>query len=139
MERSLVLIKPDAMQRDLAGTIITRLEKQGLKLVALKMLHLDKTLARRHYAIHSDKPFFNGLVDYISSAPIVAAVFEGEKAVEIIRKAMGATDPAKAEAGTIRGDFGLDIERNTVHGSDSMETAEEEIKLFFSDDEIFSY
>ena len=139
MERSLVLIKPDAMERDLAGTIITRLESQGLKLVALKMLHLDKALAKRLYAIHAGKPFFDDLVNYISSAPIVAAVFEGKGAVEVIRKAMGATDPAKAEAGTIRGDFGLDIERNTIHGSDSVETAEEEIKLFFSEDEIFSY
>ena len=139
MEKSLVLIKPDAMQRGLAGTIITRLEKQGLKLVAIRMLHLDKALARRHYAIHKDKPFFNGLVDYISSTPIVAAVFEGEGAIAVIRKTMGATDPAKAEAGTIRGDFGVDIEHNSVHGSDSVETAEKEIKLFFSEDEIFNY
>ncbi len=139
MEKSLVLIKPDAMQRGLAGTIITRLEKQELKLVALKMLHLDKALAQRHYAIHKDKPFFNGLVDYISSAPIVAAVFDGEGAIAQIRKIMGATDPAKAEAGTIRGDFGVDIEHNSVHGSDSVETAEEEIKLFFPEDEIFNY
>ena len=139
MERSLVLIKPDAIQRGLAGTIITRLESQGLKLVALKMLHLDKALARRHYAIHRDKPFFESLVDYISSAPIIAIIFEGKRAVEVIRETMGPTDPAKAEAGTIRGDFGLDIGRNTIHGSDSVETAEEEIKLFFSEDEIFNY
>ncbi len=139
MERSLVLIKPDAIQRGLAGTIISRLEKPGLKLVALKMLRMDKALAKRHYAIHTGKPFFEGLVNYISSAPIIAAVFEGEGAVGVIRKLMGATDPAKAEAETIRGDFGLDIERNAVHGSDSVETAEEEIKLFFSENEIFNY
>jgi nucleoside-diphosphate kinase len=139
MERSLVLIKPDAMQRGLAGTIIGRLEQQGLKLVALKLLHLDKALAKKHYAIHSDKPFFDRLVNYITSTPIIAAVFEGEGAVELIRKIMGTTDPAKAEAGTIRGDLGLDIERNTVHGSDSVETAEKEIKLFFTEDEIFDY
>ena len=139
MERSLVLIKPDAMQRRLAGTIISRLEKQGLKLVALKMLHLDRALAEQHYAIHKDKPFFNDLVNYISSAPIIALVLEGKKAVEIIRKTMGSTDPAQAEAGTIRGDFGLDIGRNTVHGSDSLETAKEEIRLLFSKDEMFSY
>jgi len=139
MERSLVLIKPDAIQRGLAGTIITRLEKQGLKLVAIRMLHLDKALARQHYAIHKDKPFFNDLVDYISSTPIVAAVFEGEGAIAVIRKTMGATDPAKAEAGTIRGDFGVDIQHNSVHGSDSAETAGKEIKLFFSEDEIFNY
>jgi nucleoside-diphosphate kinase len=139
MERSLVLIKPDAMQRGLAGTIIARLEKLGLKLVAIKMLQLDKALAQRHYAVHESKPFYESLVNYISSAPIIAGVFEGKGAVEIARKAMGATDPAKAEAGTIRGDFGLDIERNTIHGSDSVATAEEEIKLFFPEDEIFSY
>ena len=139
MERSLVLIKPDAMQRSLAGTIISRLEGQGLKLVALRMLHLDKALAERHYAIHAGKPFFKDVINYITSTPIVAVVFEGEGAVEVIRKIMGATDPAKAEPGTIRGDFGLDIERNSVHGSDSIATAEEEIKLFFSQGEIFGY
>jgi len=138
MEKSLVLIKPDAMQRGLADTIVSRLEGEGLRLVARKTLHLDKALARRHYAIHRDKPFFEGLVNYITTAPIIAVVFEGKGAVALIRKAMGATDPAKAEAGTIRGDFGLDIERNTVHGSDSVKTAEEEIKLFFAEDEIFS-
>ena len=139
MERSLVLIKPDAMQRGLVGTIINRIEEVGLKPVAAKMLHMDKELARRHYAIHKDKPFFNSLVNYITSAPIIAIIFEGEKAVEIIRKTMGATDPAKAEAGTIRSDFGLDIEHNTIHGSDSTKTANEEISLFFRGDEIFGY
>ena len=137
MERSLVLIKPDAMQRGLAGTIISRLEGQGLKPVALKMLHLDKALAERHYTIHADKPFFEDLVNYITATPIIAIVFEGEGAVETIRTIMGATDPAQAEPGTIRGDFGSDIQHNVVHGSDSVETAEEEIKLFFAEDEIF--
>ncbi len=137
MERSLVIIKPDAMQRGLAGAIISRLEQRGPKLVAIKMLHLDKALARRHYAVHADKPFFDDVVDYISSGPIIAIIFEGESAVEVVRETMGATDPAKAEPGTIRGDFGLDIERNAIHGSDSVETAEEEIKLLFSQDEIF--
>ena len=139
MERSLVLIKPDAMQRNLADTIISRLENLGLKLVARKMLQPDKALAQRHYAVHKDKPFYNDLVNYISSAPIIACVFEGEGAVEAIRKEMGTTDPAQAEKGTIRGDFGLDIQQNAVHGSDSIETAEKEIKLFFADDEIFDY
>jgi len=139
MERSLVLIKPDGVQRGLAGAVIARLEEGGLKLVALKMLRLNKEMARRHYAIHKDKPFFNNLVDYISSAPIVAAVFAGEQAVSAIRKIMGATDPAKAEKGTIRGDFGQDIERNTVHGSDAVETAATEISLFFAPNEIVSY
>ncbi len=137
MERSLILIKPDAMQRRLAGAIISRLEGQGLKLVALKMLHMDKALAEQHYAIHAGKPFFAELINYIISTPIIASVFEGKRAVELIRKIMGATDPAKAEPGTIRGDFGLDIQRNVVHGSDSMETAEKEIKLFFAEDEIY--
>ena len=139
MERSLVLIKPDAMQRKLAGTIISRLEGQGLKPVALKMLHMDKALATRHYAIHADKPFFEDLINYITSTPIVAIIFEGKGAVEVIRKMMGATDPAKAEPGTIRADFGLDIQHNVVHGSDSIETAEKEIKLFFAENEIFDY
>ncbi len=138
MESSLVLIKPDAMQRGLAGTIIGRLEGAGLKLVALKMLHVDRALAERHYAIHRDKPFYEELVNYITSTPIVAAVFQGEGAVELIRKVMGATDPAKAEAGTIRSDFGLDIQRNSTHASDSVANAETEIKLFFTQGEIFS-
>ena len=138
MERSLVLIKPDAVHTGLGGTIISRLEGQGLRLAALKMLHMDKALAQRHYAVHRDKPFFENLVNYITSAPIIAMVFEGEGAVERIRKVMGATDPAKAEEGTIRRDFGLNIERNAVHGSDSVENAEKEIKLFFAEDETFS-
>ena len=139
MERSLVLIKPDAMQRGLAGTIIARMEERKLKVVAIKMLHMDKALAERHYAIHRGKPFFADLVSYISSAPIIAIVFEGKGAVEVARKTMGATDPARAEAGTIRADFGLDIMRNLVHGSDSVENAAGEIKLFFSEAEIFDY
>lgn len=139
MEKSLVLIKPDAMERGLAGTIISRLEKTGVKLVAMKMLHMDRELAHRHYAVHKDKPFFNNLVNYITSGPIIATVFEGKNAIEVIRKTAGATDPAKAEAGTIRADFGLNIEHNCVHGSDSPETAAVEIKLYFSEDEMFSY
>ena len=139
MERSLVLIKPDAIRRRLGGAIISRLEGQGLKTVALKMLHMDKALAERHYAVHAGKPFFADLISYITSTPIIAVVFEGNRAVETIRKIMGATDPAKAEAGTIRHDFGLDVQQNSVHGSDAPETAEKEIKLFFAKDEIFSY
>ena len=139
MERSLVLIKPDAMKRRLGGTIIGRLEQKGLRVVGLKMLHMDEALASRHYAIHADKPFFEDLIEYITSTPIIAVVFEGEGVVEVIRKTMGATNPAKAEPGTIRRDFGLDIQQNTIHGSDSLETAEKEIKLFFKDSEIFKY
>jgi len=127
------------MQRHLGSAIIGRLEGQGLNMVALKMLHLDEALARRHYAIHADKPFFEELISYITSTPIVAAVFAGEGAVAAIRRIMGSTDPAKAEAGTIRADFGLDIQQNAVHGSDSVETAEEEVNRFFSGEEIFDY
>ncbi len=139
MEKSLVLVKPDAVPRGLTGAIISRLEGKGLKLVGLRMLHMDRALAQRHYAVHKSKPFFTRLVDYITSGPIVAMVFAGDNAVEVIRKIMGATDPAKAEKGTIRGDFGLDIERNSVHGSDSPQTAAEEVKLFFTEKEIFNY
>ena len=139
MERTLVLVKPDAVQRGLIGEVISRIEKTGLKLVALKMLHMDKELAGRHYAIHQGKPFFEGLVGFITSSPLVAAVFEGTNAVEVVRKTMGATDPVKAAPGTIRGDLALDIGRNAVHGSDSKENAEKEINLFFSPREIVSY
>ncbi len=139
MERSLVLIKPDAMQRKAAGEIINRFESQGLKLVALRMLHMDRTMAEKHYAVHADKPFFKDLVDYIISTPIIAAVFEGKGAVVKIRGIMGATDPAKAGPETIRKDLGLDILQNSVHGSDSIESAEKEIELFFKDNEIFDY
>jgi len=139
MERSLVLIKPDAIQRGLAGEIISRLERKGLKIVAIKMLHMDKNLAQRHYAIHKGKAFFNDLVDFITSSPLIAIVFQGKNAVEIIRQMMGETDPAKAKPGTIRGDFGIDIGHNLIHGSDSLENASKEIDLFFSAEEIFNY
>jgi nucleoside-diphosphate kinase len=139
MERSLVLVKPDAMQRGFGGAIIGRLQGQGLKLVALKMLWMDKALAGRHYAVHTGKPFFEDLIKYIISSPIIAAVFEGEGAVAKVRTIMGATDPAKAAPGTIRADFGIDIQQNAVHGSDSPENAKKEIELFFSGKEIFDY
>lgn len=137
MEKSLVLIKPDAMERGLATEILSRLEGAGLQLIALRMLHMDRALAERHYAIHRDKPFFKDLVDYIISTPIVAAVFAGNNAVIRIRELMGATDPEKAAAGTIRKDFGLDIQRNATHASDSPENAEKEIEIFFSKKELF--
>jgi nucleoside-diphosphate kinase len=139
MERSLVLIKPDAIQRGLAGEIISRLERKGLKIVAMKMLHMDKNLAQRHYAIHKGKAFFDDLVNFITSSPLIAIVFQGKNAVEIIRQMMGETDPAKASSGTIRGDFGIDIGHNLVHSSDSLENASKEIDLFFSAEEIFNY
>jgi nucleoside-diphosphate kinase len=137
MEKSLVLVKPDAMERGLAGAIIGRVQAEGLKLIGLKMFHVDKALAAKHYAVHQGKHFFNDLVDYITSTPIVAAAFEGEKAIERIRKAMGATDPANAAPGTIRKDFGIDLQRNSIHGSDSPENGEKEIALFFTKKELF--
>jgi nucleoside-diphosphate kinase len=137
MERSLVLVKPDAMERQLAGVIIGRLQGEGLKLLALKMLRVDKALAERHYAVHKGKAFYNDLVDYITSIPIVAAAFEGENAIERIRQIMGATDPSKAAPGTIRKEYGLDIQRNSTHASDSPENGAREIALFFRKREIF--
>jgi nucleoside-diphosphate kinase len=137
MERSLVLVKPDAMERQLAGVIIGRLQAEGLKLIGLKMLHMDRALAERHYAIHKGKPFFEGLVVYMTSTPIVAAAFEGEDAIARIRKIMGATDPAKAAPGTIRKDYGLDMQRNSTHASDSPENGEKEIANFFTKKELF--
>ena len=137
MERSLVLIKPDAMERNLGCTILSRVESKGLKLIGLKLLHVDKALAHRHYAVHTGKPFFDGLIAYITSTPIIAAAFQGENAVQRIRDIMGATDPAKAAQGTIRRDFGESIERNSVHGSDSKENGEKEVGLFFKTAELF--
>lgn len=139
MERTLVLIKPDAVQRGLIGQITARLEARGLKIVAMKMLRMDEALARRHYAVHEGKPFFPGLVSFITSSPIIAMVLEGRKAVEIVRSTMGATDAALAIPGTIRGDWGIDMGHNMVHGSDSIENARKEIALFFREEEILSY
>lgn len=139
MKRTLVLLKPDALERGLVGEIISRLEGQGLKIVAVKMIWVDGALAKRHYAVHEGKPFFEELVEFITSRPIIAAIFEGEYAVAVVRSAMGETDPAHAAPGTIRGDLAQDIGRNLIHGSDSEETAETEIDLFFSKSEILSY
>ncbi len=139
MERSLVLIKPDAMERGLGGVIIGRLQQRGLKLLAIKMLRMDRALAERHYEIHRGKPFFDDVVAYISSTPIIAGIFEGDNAIEEIRSAMGATDPSKAEAGTIRAEFGVDIQRNATHASDSPENGLREIALYFAENEIFGY
>ena len=133
MERTLVLIKPDAMQRGLAGEVISRLERRGLKIVAIRMLKVGKPLAKKHYAEHEGKPFFNGLVDYITSSPIIAAVFEGKNAIVATRQTMGKTNPIEAETGSIRGDFGLEKGRNLTHASDSPASAKREIALFFGD------
>ena len=133
MERTLVLIKPDAMQRGLAGEIIARLERRGLKIVAIRMLNVTKPLARQHYAEHEGKPFFAGLVGYITASPIIAAVFEGNNAIVAARQTMGATSPTEAAPGSIRADFGLDRGRNLTHASDSPASAKREIALFFGD------
>jgi nucleoside-diphosphate kinase len=139
IQQTLVLIKPDALQRGLTGEIISRFERKGLKVVALKVLHMDEALAKRHYAIHEGKPFFAQLVEFITSSPVVAIVFEGAEAIEVARRLIGETNPLQASPGTIRGDFGLDVGHNLVHGSDSEENAAAEIKLFFSPEEILSY
>src|SRR5579884_1338318 len=139
MERTLILIKPDAMQRGLAGEIIHRLERRGLRIVAMKLMLVSEALARRHYAEHEGKPFFEGLIQYITSSPIIAAVFEGKNAIEAARQTMGKTNPLQAAPGTIRGDFGLETGRNLVHGSDSPESAAREIALFFNEGEIIGY
>ena len=139
MERTLVLVKPDGVQRGLIGSIISRLEQRGLKLVGLKLIQVDDALARKHYGEHVDRPFFDGLVDFITSAPVVAMVWESNDAVEAVRNTMGQTNPTTSPPGTIRGDLGLDIGRNLVHGSDSLESAQREVALFFDDGELLDY
>ena len=131
MERTLILVKPDAMQRGLAFEVLRRLEARGLRIAALRLLQVDEAMAKRHYGEHEGKPFFRGLVEYITSAPIIAAVFEGTNAVAAARQTVGATKPTDAAPGTIRGDLGLEIGRNLVHGSDSPESAQREIGIFF--------
>ncbi len=139
MERTLVLIKPDGLQRGLVGEVISRLERRGLKLAAMKLMQIDDALARQHYAEHVDRPFFADLVVFISSSPVVAMVWEADKAVDAVRNTMGQTNPVDSPMGTIRGDLALDIGRNLIHGSDSAETATREISLFFSHGEILEY
>ena len=139
MERTLVLVKPDGVQRGLVGEVISRLERRGIKLVAMKLMQVDGALARRHYGEHVDRPFFQGLVDFISSSPVVAMVWEADNSVGLVRNTMGATDPADSAPGTLRADLAVNIGRNLVHGSDSPESAEREIGLFFRPEEILSY
>jgi nucleoside-diphosphate kinase len=134
VERTLVLIKPDAMQRALAGEILARFERRGLAVRAAKLVHVDRVLAERHYAEHAEKPFFGELVEFITSAPTLALVLEGEGAVGVVRETIGATDPAEAAPGTIRGDLALSMPDNLVHGSDAPETAGREIQLWFGDE-----
>jgi nucleoside-diphosphate kinase len=132
-ERTLVLIKPDAMQRGLAGEILSRFEQRGLEVRAAKLVHVDRTLAERHYGEHREKPFFGELTDFITSAPTLALVLEGEAAIGVVRTTIGATNPMNADPGTIRGDLALAMPNNLVHGSDSAESAEREIALWFPD------
>jgi nucleoside-diphosphate kinase len=138
-ERTLILLKPDSLQRGLAGAIISRLEAHGLKLVACKMLQMDETLAHKHYEAHVGKAFFKSVVKFMTSGPIIAMAWQGKEAVDQVRKAMGSTNPTEAAPGTIRGDWALDIERNLVHGSDGPESAERELSIFFDDDELVDY
>ncbi len=139
LERTLVLVKPDGVQRGLVGTIIGRFEATGMKIVGMKLMHVSEDLASRHYAEHEGKPFYDGLVNYITSAPIVALCLEGPDAIAITRKLMGATRPNEAPPGTIRGDFGIEVSRNLVHGSANKQDAAREVGLFFNDAELIDY
>jgi nucleoside-diphosphate kinase len=136
VESTLVLIKPDAVQRGLAGRILDRFEQRGLTIRAAKLVTVDRQLAEQHYAEHSEKPFFGELVEFITSAPTMALVLEGEGAIAVVRTTMGATNPANAAPGTVRGDFALSMPDNLVHGSDSPESAEREVSLWFAADEL---
>jgi nucleoside-diphosphate kinase len=139
MERTLVIIKPDGVQRGLIGKIVARIERRGLKIAAMKLIQMDDPLARKHYGIHEGKPFFEPLIKYITSAPVVVMVIEGSKAIEIVRKTLGATNPGDAEPGTVRADYAVEIGRNLVHGSDGPDTAKTEVALFFDESEILSW
>ena len=139
MERTFVAIKPDAVQRGLIGKVIDRFEQRGFKLVGMKFMKVSNELAEKHYGEHKGKPFFNGLVNFITSVPVVAMVWEGKDVVDNIRKMMGKTNPKDADTGTIRGDFAIDIGRNAVHGSDSVESAKREISIFFKEEELVNW
>ena len=138
LERTLIIVKPDAVQRGLTGEIIKRFEQRGLKIIGMKLLQVSRELAEKHYDVHRERPFFTGLVDYIISAPVVVMALEGSDAIVAARTTIGATKPSEATAGSIRGDFGLEIGRNLVHGSDSPENGEIEVSNFFSDTELCS-
>jgi nucleoside-diphosphate kinase len=138
-QQTLVIVKPDAVQRALTGAILSRFERKGLRLAALKLMQIDRALAERHYAVHQGKPFYEGLVQFITSGPVVVGVLEGPNAIEATRNLMGATNPVTAAPGSIRGEFALEIGQNLVHGSDAADTAEYEIGLYFTPGEIVSY
>lgn len=139
MEQTLILVKPDGVQRGLIGDIISRFERRGLKLVGMKFLQMSRELASEHYAVHRERPFYQNLVEYITSGPVVAMVWEGKDAVAAARSTMGATKPVEAAPGTIRGDFALEIGRNLVHGSDSPENGAKEVALFFREEELVEW
>jgi len=139
MERTFFMVKPDGVARGLVGEVISRIERRGMKLVAVKMLQVDRGLAEKHYLEHKDKPFYSSLVEYITSGPSLALVVEGKEAIKVMRTLIGATDPQEAAPGTVRGDFALDIGRNVVHASDSRDSAEREIGLYFGESEILNY
>ena len=139
MEKTLVLLKPDAVQRGLIGVIIGRLEQRGLKLAAMKFMSVPLELAERHYAVHKGRPFYAGLIQYITSSPVVAMVWEGKRAIEVVRRTVGSTNPADADPGTIRSDFAVEVGRNLVHASDGAETADYEIPLWFDESELVSW
>jgi nucleoside diphosphate kinase (EC 2.7.4.6) len=139
MEKTFIAIKPDGVQRRLVGEIIRRFESKGFNLVALKFMNVSRELAEEHYSVHRERPFFNSLVDFITSSPVVAMVWEGEGVVAGARKLIGATNPLSADLGTIRGDFGVSIGRNLIHGSDAIETAQREIALWFKPEELVSW
>ena len=139
LQQTLVLLKPDAVQRGLVGEIIGRLEQRGLKLIAAKLTQVDSPLAENHYAIHKGKPFYEDLIAYIISSPVIAMVWEGPGAVEVVRQTMGSTNPKEASPGSVRHDLGLEIGRNLTHASDALRTAKDEIQLWFSEDELVSW
>ena len=139
MERTLVLLKPDAVQRGLIGELVSKTERKGLKITAMKLMVLDDALARRHYAEHVNKSFFGDLIEFITSGPLVAMLVEGEDAIQVVRAMMGDTKPVDAAPGTVRGDYAVSVQLNLIHGSDSPESASREIELFFSEDEILWY
>jgi len=139
VERTLVILKPDAVQRGLIGQITARLEQRGLKLVGMKFIQIDNDLAARHYAVHKGKPFYAGLIAYITSSPVVVQVWEGKRAIDTVRRTCGATNPIDADLGTIRADFGVEIGRNLIHASDGAETAAYEIPLYFNETELVAW
>jgi nucleoside-diphosphate kinase len=139
VERTLVILKPDAVQRGLIGQITARLEQRGLKLAGMKFIQIDNDLAARHYAVHKGKPFYEGLIAYITSSPVVVQVWEGKRAIETVRRTCGATNPIDADLGTIRADFGVEIGRNLIHASDGAETAAYEIPLYFKETDLVTW